>query len=276
MKNINEKLVIELYKKKSLNEIAKEIGTYPGKISSILLKNGIKPKSKFTVKKWVNDSFFDVIDCEEKAYILGFFIADGCIRKEIDKRCGSTSYRLCFSNSIDDYEIIDLIHKKICPNNKIVETHNTSDGANRKKQYILQWTSRHMVETLISKYGICTNKTKNTEYSIPDGSIPYEYMSHFIRGLIDGDGTIGKCDIRIVLNSRAFAEQIASFFEKEFEPYSNVVEKFIYTIYEYNGKTVNYWRLRIPIGKGRKKLMKKILYGNANIFLTRKKEKLYD
>ena len=56
------------------------------------------------------------------------------------------------NQTIDDYEIIDLIHKKICPNNKIVEAHNTSDGANRKKQYILQWTSRHMVETLISKY----------------------------------------------------------------------------------------------------------------------------
>lgn len=273
-RNINEQEVIELYKTESIKAIAEKLNTYDDKISSILKKHGIKPKSKFTVKKWTNDTFFDVIDTEEKAYILGFFVADGCIRKEYDKRCGSTSYRICFSNSVDDFEIIDLIHNRICPNNKIIETHHTSDGANRKKQLIMQWTSRHMVNTLFDKYKLTTQKTKDTNYQIPDNVIPYDLMRHFIRGLIDGDGTINKSDIRIVINSYKLGEQIVHFFEKEFEKYENVIEKFSYKIYECNGKTTKYWRLRIPTGKGRRKLMKKILYENSTVFLTRKKEKI--
>lgn len=276
MKIINEEQVVKLYETKTIKEISKELGSYPNKISSILIKNGIKPKSKFTVKKIVNDTFFDEINCEEKAYILGFFIADGCIRKEVDKRCGSVSYRMCFSNSIDDYDVIKIIHDRICPNNKLIEIHNTSDGANRKKQINVQWTSRHMVDVLINKYGICTDKTKNINFELAENLIPELYMPHFIRGVIDGDGTVGKYDIRIVLNSKKFGEQIVSFFKKKFENKSDVVEDFIYTINECKGKTVNYWRLRIPIGKGRKKLMRKILYENANIFLKRKKEKIYE
>ena len=273
-RNINEQEVIELYRTESIRKIAEKLNTYDSKISSILKKHGIKPKSKFSVKKWTNDTFFDNIDEEEKAYILGFFIADGCIREEYDKRCGSTSYRMCFSNSIDDSEIIHLIHDKICPNNKIIEIHNTSDGAKRKKQLILQWTSRHMVDTLLGKYKLNISKTKDIQYKLPDGSIPQNFMRHFIRGLIDGDGTINDCDIRIVLNSPKLCEQIVIFFEKEFDKYKEVVERFTYSIYECNGKTTNYWRLRIPTGKGRKKLIKKILYEDATIFLNRKKEKI--
>ena len=36
----------------------------------------------------INENFFDNIDSEEKAYLLGFFIADGCIQKEAKKKNG--------------------------------------------------------------------------------------------------------------------------------------------------------------------------------------------
>lgn len=274
MKILNEELIIELYKTKTLKEIANEIGSYPLAISNVLKKHGIKPKSKFTVKKNVNDNFFDVIDSEEKAYIFGFFIADGCIRKEVDKRCGSISYRLCFSNSILDKEIIDIIHNRICPDNKLIEVHNMSDSVNRKKRCILQWTSRHMVNVLFEKYKLSEHKTMDCNYSLPENVIPREYMRHFVRGMIDGDGTITKSDIRIVLNSPFLGEQIANFFIDEFKKYNDVVESFLYKITEEKGKTTNFWRLRIPTGKGRRKLMEKILYEDSKIFLKRKKDRI--
>ena len=59
----------------------------------------------------INEEFFDNIDSEEKAYLLGFFIADGCMQKEEKKRNGeiySYSYRFTLNNSIDDLEIIEL------------------------------------------------------------------------------------------------------------------------------------------------------------------------
>ena len=131
-----------------------------------------------------------------------------------------------------------------------------------------------MVETLLGKYKLSVSKTKDIDYELPDNVIPYCLMRHFIRGLIDGDGTIGKSDIRIVLNSPKLCKQIINFFEKEFEKNSDIVEDFSYSVCEYNGKTTKYWRLRIPTGRGRRKLIKKILYEGATVFLNRKKEKI--
>ena len=274
-RNINEQEVVELYKTKSIKDIAEKVNTYPYKISLILKKNGIKPKSKFKGWKKINDEFLDIIDTEEKAYILGFFIADGSIKEELDKRDNGKRYRLSFSNSIDDKEIIELIHEKICPENKIQYFHNTKDGSNRKPQLTLQWTSNHMKDTLMEKYGILPRKTYDIDYKLPENSVPENLFRHFVRGFIDGDGTINGGDIRFVFNSKPFALQIINFFEKEFERHKELIEDFSYTIREINGKTTKYYRLRLPIGKGRKKLYENILYNNANIFLERKRYGFY-
>ena len=270
-RNINEQEVIELYKKENIKQIAKKLNTYDSKISSILKKNGIKPKSKFKGWKKVNDSFFDTIDDEKKAYLLGFFIADGCIKIELDKRSDSKSYRMSFSNSIDDSEIINIIHELICPENKIVYAHNTKDGANRKPQLLLQWTSNHMKDVLIEKYKIKPKKTYDNTFEIPKDTIPEDLFRHMIRGFIDGDGTINRNDIRFVFNSKPFALQIINFFETEFNKYYGIIEDFRYTLTEVQGKTVKYYRLRLPMGRGRRKLYEHILYDNATIFLKRKR-----
>ena len=65
---------------KNIKEIA-EIIDIPGRRLGEMLKEfNIDISKGFTYK--VNDNFFDKIDSEEKAYLLGFFIADGCIQKE--------------------------------------------------------------------------------------------------------------------------------------------------------------------------------------------------
>ena len=274
-RNINEQEVIELYKTESIKSIAKKLDTYDEKIRQILVKNGISRKTKFKGWKKINDTFFDEIDSEAKAYILGFFIADGCIRLEKDKKGEVTHSRLVFSNSIDDEEIITQIHTLICPENKIQRIHNTNDGANRKPQLILQWTSKHMKDVLTEKYKIMPRKTYDGDFELPDNTIPKELFRHFVRGFIDGDGTINGGDIRFVFNSRLFAEQIINFFKEEFEKNKELVEAFSYSLKEINGKTVKYYRVRLPVGKGRKKLYEKILYDNATIFLSRKRYGLY-
>ncbi len=272
-RNIDEEKVIELYKEKTIKSIAAIMNTYPEKISNILKKNGIKPKTKFNGWKKVNDVFFDEIDTEEKAYILGFFVADGCIRLEKDKDGEITHSRLTFSNSIDDEEIINHIHRVICPENKILYTHNTKDGANRKPQIILQWTSKHMKDVLVNKYKIIPKKTYDGDFEIPLDTIPEKLFRHFIRGFIDGDGNFNKGELRFVANSDKFALQIIKFFEKKFKEYGDLVDNFKYSIYKINGKTVTYYRVRLPMGSGRKNLYKKLLYENATIFLNRKKNK---
>ena len=270
-RNINEQEVIELYKSESIKTIAEKLNTYSSKISLILKKHGIKPKTKFKGWKKVNDTFFDVIDSEEKAYILGFFVADGCIRMEKDKKGNFTHSRLCFSNSIDDEDIINIIHETICPENKIIKLHNTKDGANRKPQLILQWTSKHMKNTLVEKYKILPKKTYDLNFEIPLNTIPEKLFRHFVRGYVDGDGDFNCEHLGFVSNSKKFAQQIIDFFRNEFEKNKSLVEDFIYNIYEIEGKTTKYYKVNFSAGKGRRKLYEKILYEDSTIFLKRKR-----
>lgn len=64
----------------------------------------------------VNDNFFKVIDSEEKAYLLGFFLADGSYN--LGTRCTkSYRYQVCLQGR--DKSIIDFFQNFICPENSI-------------------------------------------------------------------------------------------------------------------------------------------------------------
>ena len=104
------------------------------KINNMLFDERLK---SHRTKHQNNDNYFDVIDSHEKAYILGFLIADGCIRLE-KRKSGNFSKRICFSNSIDDWDVIKYIHDKICPEVKLITYHNTKGAINRKPQVTLQ------------------------------------------------------------------------------------------------------------------------------------------
>ena len=226
--------------------------------------------------KWVNDNYFDDIDNEEKSYLLGFLIADGCIREENDNRNPNwKSKRICFSNSIDDKEVMELIHNRICPNHIMKQVHYTKGAENRKPQHVLQWTSNHMIDTLINKYGILPNKTNDKNFKFPFESIPEELHRHFIRGFMDGDGFINKSELKFVFTSVPFMNQIIDKFKILFDNHSDIVWDFNYTITEYDGKTTKYWKVFIPMGHGRDKLIKNYLYKDSTIYLTRKYNKAY-
>ena len=92
-----------------------------------------------------------------------------------------------------------------------------------------------------------------------------------IRVFIDGDGTINRNDIRFVFNSKPFALQIINFFEKEFNKYYGIIEDFRYTLTEIQGKTVKYYRLRLPMGKGRRNYMSIYYIIMQQFFLKRKR-----
>ena len=86
---------------KNQEQIGKILGGIPKqRVSELFKQFGIKYIRRTMP---INDTYFDEIDSEDKAYLLGFLIADGCIRAEKRKN-GNISYRICFSNSIEDKE----------------------------------------------------------------------------------------------------------------------------------------------------------------------------
>lgn len=85
----------------SMRQIAGFFGVDYTVIKKILLKNNIEIKHNSELKRGsVDDNFFDIIDTEEKAYIFGFFCADGFITKE-----NMIKFRL----SIKDREFLEKI-----------------------------------------------------------------------------------------------------------------------------------------------------------------------
>lgn len=210
-------------------------------------------------KKCINDFYFDSIDTEKKAYILGFLIADGTIMKI--KRSKDYTYRISFSNSIDDKEAIDLIHSEICPESKI-STYTNTNKKKAKVTYALSWTSKHMYETLTS-YNILPRKTYDKTFKLPENIVPEHLWRHFIRGFFDGDGHVDYETVNFIFSSEPFLKQVMKTFEN-----------FNYRIYHIQGKTTDYWN--VTIGTENRKINRCIyhyLYDNATCFLNRKKER---
>ena len=197
----------------NLKQIAEKIDIPARRLGEMLKENNISLPKGYIYK--VNDTFFDNIDSEIKAYLLGFFIADGCVQKEAkyrNKEIYSYSYRMMLCNSIDDEDVIKLFQKYICPSKKLEYTINQSGvKVKRKPQVHFRWNSKHMFETLLS-YNIIPKKTYDFEFTFPFERIPTKLHRHFIRGFFDGDGHKGISDISFVATSKYFLLQIVAFF----------------------------------------------------------------
>lgn len=184
-KNNNE-LPINLYSKREIRKIHEEyiMGenmtlSYISKIynvNSIALarmfrKLKLPVKDQYTIfHKNINDSFFHRIDSEIKAYLLGFFAADGHV----------SIYGLNIAIQKKDIEILHLFNKYVAKNNcDIIHVTN-------RNLCLIRINSKAISRDL-KKLGYDNNKTYTCKH-LP--KIPKKYMRHFIRGYFDGDGSI--------------------------------------------------------------------------------------
>jgi len=217
------------------------------------------------------EDFFDCIDSEIKAYLLGFFVADGCIC--MNSGC-KNSYCLSVNLTLDDKYIIDLYHDYICPNNTIRFSNHQTPGMHRRPTVRIKWTSNKMKETLYG-YNIHMRKTYDFNFEFPFNKIPDKYLFDFIRGFFDGDGHISFNDKTNAMTfafygtSKPFFEQLGNIFEKEF----NVSKRIESTIKE----NIELYCLRFSANYNKKEFIEKLyhkFYDNKEFFLERKKKKL--
>lgn len=238
---------------KNQTEIGNKFGISPQRVSDCFKYYNIKFDRRGLK---INDTFFDEINSELKAYLLGFLVADGCCK--LERRGKKFAKRISFCNTIDDKEAIEALHSNICPDSSLL-IKNYTHNRRKKPQYTLQWTSEHMFNILGEKYNIKPHKTLNKEFYIPEDSIPEHLWRHFIRGFFDGDGHVGSCFIEFVFTSEPFMKQIMNWFKN-----------FHYRVYLVQGKTTNYWKVVINAPDKIKKCIYDFLYKNATIFLSRK------
>lgn len=137
-------------------------------------------------KYQVNDNFFNSIDNQDKAWLLGLLYADGCVYDDgvikIDLTVSDRELLEKIKKLIDcEYEIKQYGEgkKKFTTNNKIYDC---------KDMCRLSWRSKQMKEDL-EKLGCCHNKTYILKFPTEE-IIPNEFIKDFIRGYMDGDGGI--------------------------------------------------------------------------------------
>lgn len=221
---------------KCTTDIAKELNVDRGTINYWEKKLDIKiPRKHGTHRSnCFNEDFFENIDSEEKAYMLGFISADGYIVGE---------RTLCINLHNKDEEILirfcDLLNSEY-------KIFNKGDCYR-----VLQLNSKKMVNDL-SKYGVVQNKTGNLK--IP--SIKHNLIRHYIRGVFDGDGHVGMRQCALVTGSKMF-------FEDFMKLYQDVFHKIPWFSFKDNTYTIQFSRRDMTFIKW--------MYEDAKISLSRKK-----
>jgi hypothetical protein len=134
-----------------------------------------------------NQYYFDVIDNEHKAYWLGFIWSDGYLGYRIRDN-GREEYNLKLSLMEADYKHLEKFNNDIDGNYKV---HYYSHGkssfkSNTGKESRLFIANKHLGKTLRNEYGIIPHR-ESCEKIIK--CLPEHLVRHFIRGVIDADGS---------------------------------------------------------------------------------------
>lgn len=251
-------------------------GLRPGEVSKKLNRNGSSVSSVIKAlnitgynkqENTCNHNYFDNIDTEIKAYLLGFFIADGWLN------VGNSRFGLQIKE--EDNIVLHYIKNEFV-NGSVISTKNrTTETVTRKNISTIRWTSSHMKDIFMNKYKILENKTYDKTFMFPFEEIPEHLIRHFIRGFFDGDGCFSKIrqslSITIISTSLNFLNQIAKYF-------TNLSEGINEVIREINGKTTNYYTLNFNFERTDKpeKVLKiyNYLYDDSELYLIRKKDKI--
>lgn len=170
----------------SLTKLSKEFKVKRQTLSKYLIKEDYKIVNYQNLVK-VDETLFDEIDTEEKAYWLGFIFADGNI--------SATDFRVTLNLSIKDESHLLKFKEFLKYTGNISYTHGEHPGCR------IFFRSKHMWNSL-NNLG-CT-PAKSLTLNFPEQSVfKYPYLiKHFIRGYCDGDGFLG-CYLR---NDKHFCE----------------------------------------------------------------------
>jgi hypothetical protein len=128
-------------------------------------------------KYFVNEVYFEKIDTEEKAYILGILFADG----------HNNISNSIVSIGLMDREHVEKIRDIFYPlkDRPLYISKLSKKNENWSDSFRLTICCKRISECLL-KLGMKSNKS--FDISIPDTLTKSELVSHFIRGYFDGDG----------------------------------------------------------------------------------------
>lgn len=224
-------------------QIAKNLSvsmdTVRRRLKQLNIINPNKTKINYKCKGYTFDKhYFDHVDDQFKAYYLGFIGADGCIEK---------TWGLKIKIRKRDEEILKRFQALTSFTGPI-----SDDGID----VAIRLYSIDLVKSL-SNYGVVRNKTKIYEFA---KNIPEPLIHHYLRGIIDGDGSVAKRGyaVKLVTGSESFYQGFLSWYQTRYHmtPWNKCED----------GRK---WRFNFVL---RDRQFVNDLYNDAQIYLARKRD----
>ena len=131
-----------------------------------------------------DNNYFEVIDSEYKAYVLGFIFADGTIYDGRTTDRPNRQLRLTINCVESDSYVFDKFLEDNNDASKMISIRK--NRPNEQPISVIRITSNKLCNDLIA-LGNRINKTYN---GIAFPSLREDLVRHFIRGFLDGDGSI--------------------------------------------------------------------------------------
>lgn len=170
----NIQMLINEYKNgDTLQQIAKRHGVSKSTIVAYLEERNIERHRPYRTIYDLDEHYFDDVDTPEKAYIIGLLAADGNVFKN----------SITLSLQEGDKHILEDVNRCLGSNRPL---HYVKMPVGKNK-WTLNIVNKYMAQSL-KDLGIVENKSLILEF--PE-CITDELLPHFLRGLLDGDGTIG-------------------------------------------------------------------------------------
>lgn len=229
-------------------EISKKFDISLRQYYNLLKLNNIEQKSKVVRYKF-NEDYFETIDTEDKAYFLGFIVADGSVNSK--------------SNVIQiTQKEPDILYEF----KRYIKYEGDLIKSKTRDVFDIKISSSKMKSDLL-KLGISPNKTMSVNYPL----IPENLQNHFMRGVFDGDGCISIHHDKRDNSDRGQVNICSGSFD--------FIEKYVDNMVKYCGVKKN--NIRQPKGTyyvidwgglSDVESVYEFLYKESNIFLKRKKE----
>lgn len=183
-------MICEAYQKlQKINAVKKQCHVNGDTVRKILDERNIPQLNASDVKKkyHINQNYFDHIDTAEKAYFLGLFYADGTVSKKRNT--------VSLSLQEADVHILESLKTALESEHPIYKVSLHSKNPKWSDVYMFSISNIHLHEALI-KHGVVPNKSYHLSYPV---FLTDNLHRHFIRGYLDGDGTITKTNRRVSL-----------------------------------------------------------------------------
>lgn len=220
--------------------------------SKVLKENGHEVLNPNQILR-IDPTVFDSIDTEEKAYWLGFLYADGAV--------GTNNHLIYLGLAKKDEKHVQKFANFLKFTGKLYYGISKSSKIGNFENVKFQVSNKHLHDRLI-ELG-CVAK-KSTILTFPSISIfkSNDLIRHFIRGYIDGDGTL---TFNSTTNQPAFSAVGTQSFLQELIKYLPHQAKV-------SQSQVNLYHFTLHNGKKKQKATDcmKYLYDNASIYLDRK------